>query len=160
MGERKVLNKVRQHVSLRVTACSCPCVGAKCHAAALWACSGNQIGWHLCQWLCMHQPAVLMIAVLPAGLRSGEAAPGAARQQRCADEGKDAYLRALLQSWCAARCFLADVRTCQLASAADTCVLAVQVRMMLAMSVRCSTCGNYMYKGTKFTMRMEVSTFY
>ena len=34
--------------------------------------------------------------------------------------------------------------------------LAVQVRMMLAMSVRCSTCGNYMYKGTKFTMRMEV----
>lgn len=31
-----------------------------------------------------------------------------------------------------------------------------QVRMMLAMSVRCNTCGNYMYKGTKFTMRMEV----
>lgn len=31
--------------------------------------------------------------------------------------------------------------------------------MMLAMSVRCSTCGNYMYKGTKFTMRMEVSAF-
>ena len=30
-----------------------------------------------------------------------------------------------------------------------------QVRMMLAMSVRCGTCGNYMYKGTKFTMRME-----
>lgn len=31
----------------------------------------------------------------------------------------------------------------------------LQVRMMLPMSVRCSTCGNFMYKGTKFNTRME-----